>query len=218
VHLDPIELERLLVFGAAELARRSRADGAQLSAPEAVAIVTDEMHRAARRGATYAEVADVARTAVDADELQEGIADLVPELRVEVLLDEGMRLFTIDSPFGVATTHVAPRESPMVLNEGRSTVELEVLNTSSRPVRVSSHFPFWQANHRLSFEREKSVGYRLDLPAGDTVRWAPGERKRVRLVAYSGTSEPGSRESAPTATAASADESEGGDGQAAQDL
>lgn len=109
---------------------------------------------------------------------------------MEVLLDEGMRLFTIGEPFGPPSPRVLPAEPSVTLNEGRATRELEVLNTSSRPVRVSSHFPFWQANHRLEFDRDLAVGYRVDLPAGDTVRWAPGERLLVRLVAYAGTGAP----------------------------
>jgi urease subunit beta len=51
-------------------------------------------------------------------------------------------------------------------------------------VRVSSHFPFWQTNPALAFDRDAARGFRLDLPAGDSIRWAPGERREVALVAY----------------------------------
>jgi urease subunit gamma/beta len=188
VHLDPTESERLLIFTAAELARRTRRDGVRLSAPEAIAIVSDEMHRAARRGGTYDEVAAAGRTAVAADDLLDGVVELVPELRIEVLLDEGSRLLVLPAPFGEATSSgVALADEPIVLNEGRPTRWLLVHNTSSRPVRVSSHHPFWKVNPRLEFDREQARGYRLDLPAGDSVRWAPDEVREVRLVAYAGT-------------------------------
>jgi urease subunit beta len=61
-------------------------------------------------------------------------------------------------------------------------LELDVSNDSDHVVRVSSHFPFDRVNPRLSFDRAAAEGTRLDIPAGDTVRFAPGERKRVRLV------------------------------------
>jgi urease subunit gamma/beta len=188
VHVDPTESERLLIFTAAELARRTLGDGVRLSAPEAVAIVGDEMHRAARRGATYDEVIAAARAAVSPGDLLDGVAELVPELRIEVLLDEGSRLFVLPAPFGVANrSGIALSDEPVVLNEGRPTRRLRVHNTSSRPVRVSSHYPFWKANPRLEFDRERARGYRLDLPAGDSVRWAPDEVREVRLVAYAGS-------------------------------
>jgi urease subunit beta len=62
-----------------------------------------------------------------------------------------------------------------------------VTNTSERPVRISSHFPFADANPRLEFDRDAARGFRLDLPAGDSVRWVPGETRDVALVALGGT-------------------------------
>jgi urease beta subunit len=61
-----------------------------------------------------------------------------------------------------------------------------VVNTGDRPIRVSSHFPFWDANTNLSFDRDAARGFRLDLPAGDSIRWAPGESREVALVALAG--------------------------------
>jgi urease subunit gamma/beta len=75
---------------------------------------------------------------------------------------------------------------PIVLNEGRPTVEVEVENTSDHTIFVSSHFPFFEVNRRLVFDRAKAWGAHLDVPAGDSVRWRPGEVKRVRLVAFGG--------------------------------
>ena len=57
-------------------------------------------------------------------------------------------------------------------------------------MRVSSHFPFAETNAKLSFDREAARGFRLDLPAGDSTRWAPGETKDVDLVAFGGAGEP----------------------------
>jgi urease beta subunit len=72
------------------------------------------------------------------------------------------------------------------LAEGRPRIRLSVMNTSTRPVRVSSHYPFWRTNTRLSFDREAARGFRLDIPAGSSLRWGPGEGREVGLVAYGG--------------------------------
>jgi len=77
-------------------------------------------------------------------------------------------------------------EAPIVLNAGRRTVDIEVENTSDHTIFVSSHFPFFEVNRRLVFDRAQAWGMHLDVPAGDAVRWRPGERKGVRLVAYAG--------------------------------
>ncbi len=77
---------------------------------------------------------------------------------------------------------VAVQPGTIAINAGLEAVTLTVRNTGRRPVRVSSHFPFWLTNQRLEFDRAKAVLCRLDIPAGDTVRWAPGETREVRLV------------------------------------
>jgi urease beta subunit len=77
-------------------------------------------------------------------------------------------------------------DGPIVLNAGRHTVDLEVENTSGHTIFVSSHYPFFEVNRRLAFDRTLAWGMHLDIPAGDAVRWRPGEVKRVRLVAYGG--------------------------------
>ncbi|HYB70747.1 MAG TPA: urease subunit beta, partial [Candidatus Bathyarchaeia archaeon] len=69
---------------------------------------------------------------------------------------------------------------------GRRTVEIEVENTSDHALFVSSHYPFFEVNRRLVFDRAAAWGMHLDVPAGDSVGWRPGEIKRVRLVAYGG--------------------------------
>jgi urease beta subunit len=72
------------------------------------------------------------------------------------------------------------------LSEGRPRLRLTAQNTSRRIVRVSSHFPFWRCNNRLHFDRDTAHGCHLDIPAGSTVRWAPGETREVELVRFGG--------------------------------
>jgi urease gamma subunit len=101
VYLTDTEEDRLRIFTAAELARRARADGLALSAPEATAIVCDEMHRAARAGADAQDVLAAGRGAVHQDELMDGVSALVDEIRLEVLLGDGTRLIVLRDPWGV---------------------------------------------------------------------------------------------------------------------
>src|SRR5262245_37277982 len=74
----------------------------------------------------------------------------------------------------------------IILNEGRRTDEIDVENTSDHVIFVSSHFPFFEVNRRLVFDRARAWGMHLDIPAGDAERFQPGETRRVRLVAFGG--------------------------------
>ncbi len=190
--LGPTEQARLLVFQVAELARRQRDRGLRLNAPEAIAIACDEMHMAARAGGTFDAVVDAGMNAVAPDDLLEGVDALIAEIRVEVLLDEGSRLIVLrglgasDASSDPGPGAMVLAEGSLTLNEGMSSFDLEVTNDSDHAIRVSSHFPFDRVNRRLRFERADARGFRLDIPAGDTVRWAPGERRVVRLVRVDG--------------------------------
>ena len=77
-------------------------------------------------------------------------------------------------------------EGPVTLNPGRATVSVTVENTSDHTVWIGSHYPFFEVNRRLAFDRAKAWGMRLDIPAGDCVGWKPGETKTVTLVPLAG--------------------------------
>ncbi len=91
-----------------------------------------------------------------------------------------------DGPGGARIGEVRARPGEVGLAAGRPRIRLTVTNTSTRPVRVSSHYPFWRVNRRLEFDRVAATGFRLDLPAGSSLRFAPGETREVGLVAYGG--------------------------------
>jgi urease subunit gamma/beta len=191
VHLSPTEEDRLLVFVAAELARRSLAAGLSLSAPEATALVADKMHQAARRGEGLDGVLAAGRAAVPSARLMDGVVESVGEVRVEVLVDDGRRLAVLRPwdetvPDSFAPGAIVPSGGSITTAEGRERRTLIVVSRSARPIRVSSHYPFWRVNPRLEFDRGAADGFRLDLPAGASLRWAPGETKEVTLVAVVG--------------------------------
>ena len=99
MYLSPTEEDRLAIFTAAQLARRSLADGARLNAPEATAIICDEMHRAARLGGSADAVLAAGRAAVSREALMDGIPALLPEIRLEVLTGDGTRLVVLRDPW-----------------------------------------------------------------------------------------------------------------------
>jgi urease subunit gamma/beta len=188
MRLTPWEEERLLIFAAAELARRHRAAGLTVNAPEAVALICDAMLEAARAGATYEAVEAAGRGAVDPSEVMEGVAALVDQVTLEVLMGDGTRLIVLTDPLGVAADGpgaIRPATAGVATDE-RERRSLEVRSESSRVIRVSSHYPFERVNARLVFDREAATGFHLDLPAGSTERWAPGETRTVQLIRYDG--------------------------------
>jgi urease subunit gamma/beta len=192
MRLTAWEEERLLIFTAAELARRHRDRGLLLNAPEAVALICDAMLEAARAGASYGEVETAGRGAVTVDQVLPGVAALVGDVRLEVLMDDGVRLVVLLEPLGPPGdddpgTVRRPTETSMGIDEEPDDrIALEVTSTSARVVRVSSHHPFHRVNERLVFDRDVARGRHLDLPAGSTERWSPGETRTVRLVRYGG--------------------------------
>ncbi len=192
VRLTDWEQQRLTIFTAAELARRHRTAGLKLNAVEAIALMCDAMFEAARAGASYSEVETAGREAVAPADVMDGVPALVDEVRLEVLMGDGTRLVVLRNPLGAAysadNTHVAgQRAAPGPADRSaRSTRTLTVTNTGRHVVRVSSHYPFEQVNARLEFDRAAARGYRLDLPAGSTLRWGPAETHEVTLVRYGG--------------------------------
>jgi len=74
----------------------------------------------------------------------------------------------------------------ITLNAGRETRVLDVASVGDRPIQVGSHFHFFEVNRALHFDRSAAYGFRLDIPAGTSVRFEPGEERTVHLVALGG--------------------------------
>jgi len=96
--------------------------------------------------------------------------------------------------FGAAGDEPVPgevlaAEGEIVLNAGRESVALAVVNRGDRPIQVGSHYPFSETNRALAFDRDRARGRHLDIPAGTAVRFEPGESKTVKLVSYAGAAE-----------------------------
>jgi urease subunit beta len=81
---------------------------------------------------------------------------------------------------------VFPQDGELELNRGRATIVLTVANTGDRPIQVGSHYHFAETNAALAFDRAAARGFRLNIAAGTAVRFEPGQKRKVELVALSG--------------------------------
>lgn len=75
---------------------------------------------------------------------------------------------------------------PIIANKGKKTTKIKVSNSGDRPIQVGSHTHFFETNKALVFSREKAYGYHLNIPAGTSVRFEPGDTKEVDLTEYGG--------------------------------
>ena len=81
---------------------------------------------------------------------------------------------------------IIPEKGEIVLNLDKEVKTVTVSNSGDRPVQVGSHYHFFEANNALIFDREMTLGMRLDIPAGTAIRVEPGDTTDVKLVPYSG--------------------------------
>jgi urease subunit beta len=81
---------------------------------------------------------------------------------------------------------IFPRDGELELNRGRATIIVEVANTGDRPIQVGSHYHFAETNQALAFDRAAARGFRLNIAAGTAVRFEPGQKRSVELVAFAG--------------------------------
>ncbi|MCX7085350.1 MAG: urease subunit beta [Methylococcales bacterium] len=79
-----------------------------------------------------------------------------------------------------------PADGDIELNVGLEVIKLTVANQGDRPIQVGSHYHFYETNPALVFERDKALGFRLDIPSGTAVRFEPGQLREIQLVPYTG--------------------------------
>ncbi len=194
MQLTPREKDKLLIAMAAMVARRRLERGVKLNHPEAIALITDTVVEGARDGRSVAELMEAGAHVLTADQVMEGIAEMIHDIQVEATFPDGTKLVTVHHPIrGEASVdvpgEVVTGEGEIVFNEGAERVVLTVANTGDRPIQVGSHYHFFETNPALSFEREKSRGMRLDIAPGTAVRFEPGSTREVALVPLSGRRE-----------------------------
>lgn len=178
MRLTPTDRDRLLIFTAAELARARRARGLRLNVPEATALIADTVCEAARDGKRLLEAAAAGATVLGVDDVLPGVVDIVTEVKVEAVFDDGTRMVVVRNPFG-ETSGLGDDAPGAVMPAERSDpapadlVWIPVVNTGEVPVSITSHFHFFEVNPRLDFERAAAYGRRLAIPAGSSLRFDP---------------------------------------------
>ncbi len=194
MNLTPREKDKLLIAMAATVARRRLERGVKLNHPEAVALITDTVVEGARDGRTVADLMEAGAQVLAPSQVMDGVAAMIHDVQVEATFPDGTKLVTVHNPIrgaedGLVPGEMLPMAGDLVLNEGRDTLTVTVANTGDRPIQVGSHYHFFETNPALRFERDKTRGFRLDIPAGTAVRFEPGQTRDVALVALAGQRE-----------------------------
>lgn len=216
MHLGPREIDKLLLHNAGFLAQKRYARGLKLNYVETVALISAQLLEFIREGYSVAELMDRGKQLLGFDDVIPGVSGMLPEVQVEGTFPDGTKLITVHQPisrqtgdpelalYGSGLTRrngtidvdnlsaeipgeVICEEGEIELNAGRETILLTVLNHGDRPVQVGSHYPFFETNPALLFDRARAYGMRLNIAAGTAVRFEPGESKQVELVKIGGS-------------------------------
>jgi urease subunit gamma/beta len=215
MHLNPREIDKLILHQAGFLAQKRLARGLRLNHPEAVALIATQLLEFIRDGKSVAELMNLGRQFLGRNQVMEGVPSMIAEVQVEGTFADGTKLVTVHHPVASPNGNLAlalhgsflpvpdaalfpPVESDLEpgaceapegeveMNAGRKTAALAVTNLGDRPVQVGSHYHFVETNASLKFDRALAYGKRLDIPAGTAVRFEPGETKTVALVEIAG--------------------------------
>jgi len=218
MHLAPRDIDKLLLHQAGFLAQKRLARGVRLNYPEAVALLSTQLLEWIRDGRSVAELMDLGGRVLGRAEVMPGVPEMIHEVQVEGTFPDGTKLVTVHDPIrldrgdlslalygsflpvplpfplpeeedGPAPGALLAAEGEIELAPGRARLRMTVVSRGDRPIQVGSHFPFHEANGALVFDREAARGMRLDIPAGTAVRFEPGERREVTLVAYARSEE-----------------------------
>jgi urease subunit gamma/beta len=213
--LSPRDIEKLMLHNAGFLAQKRYARGISLNYPESVALIAAQLLEFIREGASVVDLMDKGKKILGVDDVMAGVASMIHDVQVEGTFPDGTKLVTVHNPictvrlnngyalYGSGLTKMGDKvevdniinKAPgsvtaahgvLILNDDREVITLEVINSGDRPVQVGSHYLFTETNIALKFDRVRSIGYRLDIPAGTAVRFEPGEKKTVQLVAIAG--------------------------------
>jgi urease subunit gamma/beta len=191
VLLTPREKDKLLIAMAAQVARNRLARGVKLNHPESVALITDFVVEGARDGRTVADLMQAGATVLTADQVMEGVPEMIHDIQVEATFPDGTKLVTVHHPIrGAASSDipgaVTTLPGEIVFNPGAERTMIEVANVGDRPIQVGSHYHFGETNAALRFDRTAARGMRLNIASGTAVRFEPGQQRTVELVDFAG--------------------------------
>ncbi|WP_083939403.1 urease subunit gamma [Nocardiopsis chromatogenes] len=214
--LTPSDREKLLLSVAGMVARDRLERGVRLNHPEAVALLSCWAVERAREGASVEGLMAECTDVLSADQVMDGVPELVDYVQVEATFPDGRKLVTMTHPIRHAAGHgeeeaagtatapgaLVPAPGEIELNAGREKRSVVIRNDGDRPVQVGSHIHLADVNPVLAFsdadgipaDRALVEGFRLDIPAGTSLRFQPGDEKAVTAVELGGRREvPGIR-------------------------
>ena len=193
-----------MIFTAALLAKKRKDRGVKLNYPEAIAYISAEILEGARDGKTVSEMMEYGRQLLTIDDVMDGVSEMIADIQVEATFPDGTKLVTVHNPIQqTKSTYdgaslkdlIIPGEilvdlsREIEINIDRERIRIVVSNHGDRPIQVGSHYHFFETNSALSFERDKTKGFRLNIPSGTAVRFEPGQEREVELVKYDGKNE-----------------------------
>ena len=200
--LTPREKDKLIIFTAALLAHQRKDRGVKLNYPESIAYISSAILEGARDGKSVAELMSYGRQLLTTDDVMQGVDSMISDIQVEATFPDGTKLVTIHNPIQPIEEVIdndqeldevlIPGEvlinisDEIEINLKRNRIRILVANHGDRPIQVGSHYHFYEANVALSFDREKTKGFRLNIPSGTAVRFEPGQERKVELVEYDG--------------------------------
>jgi urease subunit gamma/beta len=203
--LTPREKDKLIIFTAALLAKQRKDRGVKLNYPESIAYISSEILEGARDGKSVAELMDYGRQLLTEDDVMSGISSMIPDIQVEATFPDGTKLVTVHDPIQPIKESMDTDENSdevlipgevlinisdeIVLNLNRNRIRVIIANHGDRPIQVGSHYHFFETNAALFFDRDKTKGFRLNIPSGTAVRFEPGQEREVELVEYDGKKE-----------------------------
>ena len=193
MRLTPKETDKLMLHLAGTLAKERKDRGLKLNYPEAIAYISSELLELARDGHSVTELMSMGAKMLTSEDVMDGVPEMIHEIQLEATFPDGTKLVTVHQPItgngAVKPGEILTEEGEIELNAGKDKAQITVTNTADRPIQVGSHFHFFEVNKALEFNRNLAYGMRLDIPAGTSVRFEPGESKRVELVEIGGTRE-----------------------------
>nr|XP_010930125.1 urease isoform X3 [Elaeis guineensis] len=214
--LVPREVEKLALHNAGFLAQKRLARGLRLNYTEAVALIATQILEFVRDGdRTVSELMDTGKQLLGRRQVLPAVPHLLDTVQVEGTFKDGTKLITIHDPVAcddgnlelalhgsflpvpsldkfvqnIDDSHpgvIVFGSGKIVLNMGRKTVTLKVVNKADRPIQIGSHYHFIEVNPYLVFDRRRAYGMRLNILAGAATRFEPGDAKCVSLVSIGG--------------------------------
>lgn len=180
--LTPGEHDRLLLFTQAQLARARASRGLKLNIPEATALIADSVCEWARDGKSLPEARALAQGLLSASDVLEEVPEILTQILVEARFDDGTRLVVVRNPFGIGAPAGDNRTLFVPAEHGR----VEVTNTASTAIGITSHIHMAEVNPRLRLDRAAAYGMRPAHATGVTVWLEAGESVSVPLTPIEG--------------------------------